>query len=152
MFMVAFYWYCIGAVLHVNTDAVRFNVNFLIAHTVYVAHSSVSMLIIMSAVSYLSMTGIDDLPQVFKALHDLVHWQFLGLELGILYNTLAQIRHNNKGIIQDCKRDMLVFWLRQDHNVMMVAPSWLFLKEALRNVGENELADAIQTDGESSRL
>ena len=98
------------------------------------------------------MIGIDDLLQVFKALRDLVHWQFLGLELGIHYRQLTYIMHRNKGIIHNCKRDMLTLWLRRDHNVIMVAPSWLFLKEALRKIGENELADTIQTDGESGCL
>ena len=31
---------------------------------------------------------------------------------------------------------------------MMGVPSWSILKAALRNIGENELADTIPTDGE----
>ena len=95
------------------------------------------------------MTGIDDLAQVLEALHDLVHWQFLGLELGIPYGRLTYFKHNNSGNTQNCKRDMLTFWLMRDHNIMMGIPSWSILKAALRNIGENELADTIPTDGES---
>ena len=98
------------------------------------------------------MTGIDDLAQVLETLRDLVHWQFLGLELGIPYGRLTYFKHNNSGNIKNCKRDMLTFWLMRDHNIMMGVPSWSILKAALRNIGENELADSIPTDGESGCL
>ena len=98
------------------------------------------------------MAGIDDLAQVLVALRDLVHWQFLGLELGVPYGRLTYFKHNNSENIENCKRDMLTFWLMRDHNIMMGVPSWSILKAALRNIGEDELADTIQADGESSCL
>ena len=96
------------------------------------------------------MTGINDLVQVLQAVHNLVHWQFLGLELGIPYFQLAALKHNYMRDIQHCKMKILAMWLEQDHTVIykMGVPSWSFLKQALRNIGENELADAIPTDGE----
>ena len=94
------------------------------------------------------MTGIDDLFQVLRAVHDVVHWKFLGLELGIPYNELAIVDKMNSRPVLDCKLDMIRFWLERRDKVIMGVPSWSFLKEALRNIGENELADTIPTDGE----
>ena len=95
------------------------------------------------------MTGINDFREVMTALQHVVHWQFLGLELGIPYSGLVGILHSRRDI-RHCKMDMLALWLEQDpnHIYRMGVPSWSFLKEALRNIGENELADTIPTDGE----
>ena len=92
------------------------------------------------------MTGIDDLPQVLEALRDLVHWKFLGLELGIPYSYMITLGRKYMRDIHCCKVEILAMWLEQDHTVIykMGVPSWSFLKEALRNIGENELADTIR--------
>ena len=73
-------------------------------------------------------------------------WQSLGLELGLLYPTLKRIKKEQHGDISDCMMEMLAAWLQQQDNVSQVgAPSWSVLQTALRNIGENELADTITT-------
>ena len=99
------------------------------------------------------MSGKKNLLEAFKAVRDVVHWQFLGLELGISYNGLANIMASYRGMkdsTQVCLLRCLEMWLEQDRSAIciMCVPSWSILKEALKNIGENELADNIQTDGE----
>ena len=91
-------------------------------------------------------TGIDDLADVKRLLKDLVNWQSLGLELGLLYPTLKRIKKEQREDINDCMMEMLAAWLQQQDNVSQVgAPSWSVLQAALKNNGENDLADTITT-------
>ena len=62
-------------------------------------------------------TGIDDLASVRRVLKNLVDWQSLGLELGILYPTLKKIKKEQQGEISDCMMEMLAAWLQQQDNV-----------------------------------
>ena len=89
-------------------------------------------------------TGIDDLADVTRSLKYFNDWQLLGLELGLLYPTLSRIEEDQHGAISRCRMEMLVAWLQQRDNVAIIGvPSWLTLKTALMNIGENELADEI---------
>ena len=86
-------------------------------------------------------TGIADLVDVKKLLKDLVDWQSLGLELGLLYPTLKKIKKEQHGDISDCLMEMLAAWLQQQDKVSRKGvPSWSVLRTALRSIGENELA------------
>ena len=86
-------------------------------------------------------TGIDDLASVKRALKNLVDWQSLGLELGLLYTTLEIIEREQRGNITACKTKMLAAWLQQQDNVTENGvPSWMVLRRALKEIGENELA------------
>ena len=68
------------------------------------------------------LTGIDDLASIKKLLKNVVDWQSLGLELGLLYPTLKKIKKEQQGEISDCMMEMLAAWLqRQDNSVRMVA-------------------------------
>ena len=88
-------------------------------------------------------TGIDDLACVNKFLKNVVDWQPLGLELGLLYPTLKRIKKEQQGDINDCKMEMLEAWLQQQDNVCKTGvPSWSVLRKALRSIGENELASS----------
>ena len=50
---------------------------------------------------------------------------------------------------EDCKTRMLAAWLKQVDNVRNTKhPSWSTLKTALKEIGEDKLADTIPTDGE----
>ena len=90
------------------------------------------------------MTDISDLFRVIKYLGKISHeWQHLGLYLGLRYTTLKQIEREQRGRASDCLREMLADWLMQSDS-----PSWSTLKTALKQMGENELADTIPTDGE----
>ena len=89
----------------------------------------------------LLFTGIDDLVDVKKFLKDVVDWQSLGLELGLLYSTLEQIEEEQRGAIIKCKTKMLAAWLKQQDNVSRKGvPSWSVLRTALEEIGEHQLA------------
>ena len=91
-------------------------------------------------------TGIDDLVDVKKFLKDVVDWQSLGLELGLLYPTLEQIEEEQRGAIVKCKTKMLAAWLQQQDNVSRKGvPSWSVLRTALEEIGEHQLASEIST-------
>ena len=91
-------------------------------------------------------TGIDDLVDVKKVLKNVVDWQSLGLELGLLYPTLEQIDEEQRGSIAKCKTKMLASWLRQqDHVSRKGIPSWAVLRTALEEMGEHQLASEIST-------
>ena len=86
-------------------------------------------------------TGIADLAQVKRFLKNMSDWFTLGLELGLLFPTLKKIDEEKHGDIERRKTEMLAAWLQQQDNVSQVgAPSWSVLRQALRNIGENELA------------
>ena len=90
-------------------------------------------------------TGIADLVDVKKLLKDLVDWQSLGLELGLLYPTLKKIKKEQHGDISDCLMEMLAAWLQQQDKVSRKGvPSWSVLRTALRSIGENELASCSE--------
>ena len=81
-----------------------------------------------------------------KSLKNLVDWQSLGLELGLLYPTLKRIKKEQHGDINDCTMEMLETWLQQQDNVTHKGvPSWSVLQTALRGIGENELASEISS-------
>ena len=89
-------------------------------------------------------TGIDDLASVRRVLKNLVDWQSLGLELGILYPTLKKIKKEQQGEISDCMMEMLAAWLQQQDNVSQNGvPSWSVLRTALEEIGERQLASEL---------
>ena len=61
-------------------------------------------------------------------------WFNLGLTLGLNPPTLEKIKlRNREGEVDDCKRDMLLGWLRKVDNVAQKGhPSWRTLVVALR--------------------
>ena len=91
-------------------------------------------------------TGIADLVDVKKFLKNVVDWQSLGLELGLLYPTLKRIKKEQHGDISDCMMEMIAAWLQQRDNVSKNGiPSWAVLKTALEEIGEHQLASEIST-------
>ena len=92
------------------------------------------------------MTDISDLAHLMGFLMIISHqWQLLGLYLGLRYSLLKQIERKQRGRTYDCLREMLADWLQQSDS-----PSWSTLQTALKQMGENELADTIPADGELS--
>ena len=90
--------------------------------------------------------GIEHLVDVKNFLKNVVDWQSLGLELGLLCTTLEQIEDEKRGNITKCKIKMLAAWLKQQDIVSKKGiPSWSVLKKALQNIGENQLASEIIT-------
>ena len=74
-------------------------------------------------------------------LKNVINWMDLGLALGVLYPTLQKINSEKHGKVDDCRREMLAAWLRQQDDVD--TPSWSVLRTALRNIGENKIANTI---------
>ena len=79
-----------------------------------------------------------------RFLRNVIEWQSLGLELGLLYPTLKRIEVEQRGFIDQCKTEMLAAWLQQQDNVAKKGvPSWEVLRVGLMNIDENELASEI---------
>ena len=88
--------------------------------------------------------AIEDLGDVYEAVHDVVDWKRLGLKLGLHYPTLTKIRNDQRDQTDNCKMEMLSAWLNQQDSVPQKGvPSWSVLQAALRKIGENELASEI---------
>ena len=89
-------------------------------------------------------TGIADLAQVKRFLKNVNNWQDLGLQLGLIQPTLKRIDKEQRGLINECKREMLEAWLQQQDNVAVISvPCCDVLKEALKKIGEKQLASEI---------
>ena len=94
-----------------------------------------------------TFSALNDLCDVLDAIHDLVLWEKLGLQLGLLYPSLEKIDLERRGRIDSCKIAMLSAWLQQQDNVSQKGvPSWSVLRAALQRMGENELANRISTN------
>ena len=94
--------------------------------------------------------GIAHLDEVKTSLKDLVEWRELGLKLGILDPTLGKIERNRRGMVEECKREMLAGWLQRVDTVS--EPTWTALVEALESIGERRLADEIKKQKVSLRV
>ena len=58
-------------------------------------------------------TGVDvDLPYLMRALQPAYNWFNLGVYLGVPHATLMKIKIEQREVVEDCKREMLVAWLR----------------------------------------
>ena len=79
-------------------------------------------------------------------MEQVVNWKYLGLALGLLHPTLQKIEREQHDRVDDCKTEILAAWLQQQDNVSQHGiPSWTVLQTALREIGENELANEITT-------
>ena len=79
------------------------------------------------------LTEEDSLVDVVLELIAVTRWFDLGLMLGLKPATLEKIKINNREKVDDCKRDMLLDWLRKVDNVPQKGqPSWRTLVVALR--------------------
>ena len=88
-------------------------------------------------------SAIDDLVVVKRFLKNVNDWLSLSLVLGLLYTTLKKIEEQ-RGIVDQCKTEMLAAWLQQQDNVTKEGvPSWDVLRVGLRNIDETELASQI---------
>ena len=78
------------------------------------------------------------------ALKNFNKWLSVGLQLGLRYETLKRIEKEQHGLIDECKTEMLVAWLKRKDNVAVTGvPSWAILKAALEKIDENQLASEI---------
>ena len=66
----------------------------------------------------LILTGEDDLRDVRSAVADLAgKWKDLGISLGIHLSELNAILSSNSHSPNDCLRETLALWLKQNYNV-----------------------------------
>ena len=106
---------------------------------VHIRRHRYSCLLILS-----SPAAIDDLRDVLHVTGSLVRWMDLGVELGLSYSTLVALEVERCKRVNDCRRDMFAAWLQMRDKVSTVGePSWRVLKAALKNIGEEDIADKI---------
>ncbi|XP_019859679.1 PREDICTED: uncharacterized protein LOC109587898 [Amphimedon queenslandica] len=73
-----------------------------------------------------------------------VDYYDLGLQLGLLPRTLDVIEKNNRGDVSGGLRECLKAWLKQNDDVKSKGgPTYNSLIQALRQMGENAVADGI---------
>ena len=93
-------------------------------------------------------TDEDDLGDVLEEVTDVTKWFDTGLALGLKYPTLEKIKIKNREDVDDCRRDMLVRWLRRVDKVDQKGlPSWRSLVRAL----SSKLAYNPEIAGEIAR-
>ena len=74
------------------------------------------------------------------SLQDVVsEWMILGTHLGIQDSVLRSIQYNNRDIIQTCRRDMVIEWLKSG------SATKVELVSALRKIHFNRTADDIES-------
>ena len=77
-----------------------------------------------------------------KEHYDATTWQQLGLALGIYQPTLNKIGNDARGKTEDCLRECLSAWLRQEDNVKESGiPKWYTLAKGLDSIGQCSIAD-----------
>ena len=80
---------------------------------------------------------IEALKQSYFPNHE---WFSLGLQLGLLQPTLADIKANHKGDVESCLQECLTQWLRKAQKVTENGgPTWDSLADALHKIGEKLL-------------
>ena len=83
---------------------------------------------------------------MLDAVDGLNEWNMLGLNLGLHYSTLMKIKNDHQNMTDMCTMAMLAAWLKQRDDVYQIgSPSWTILQNALRKIGENTLADRIES-------
>ena len=99
-----------------------------------------------NVVSIYTCADISNIYKVKLALRNVSNnWQNLGLALGLSYHTLKSIRTTERDIADQCMREMIAAWLAKKDNVPRIGtPSWPVLQAALREIGENQVADHIR--------
>ncbi|XP_019853453.1 PREDICTED: uncharacterized protein LOC109582865, partial [Amphimedon queenslandica] len=87
---------------------------------------------------------VDVLDLLIKHGYSDVNYYDLGLYLGLYAPTLTDIKHYNKGYARSCLRHCLKAWLERRDNVM--SSTYDTLIQALRKMGENDVADGIERE------
>ena len=73
-----------------------------------------------------------------------IKWDDLGLNLGLLKNTLEVIEGMNRGDVSKCLKECLSQWLRRADNVGSKGrATWDSLSIALRSMNEVAVADEL---------
>lgn len=87
--------------------------------------------------------NISNLDEVQTSVQDIVtDWKDLGLKLGLIHPTIEKINQENRGVINDCKREILAAWLKGEDNTKR--RRWSTLVDALQELNEYDLAERIK--------
>ena len=94
--------------------------------------------------------GIEDLGEVLRILREhffkSTDYFDLGLDLGLLYDTIDTIKSHYREDPKSCLRECLVKWLEKADKVKEKGgPTWYTLIEALRSINK-AVADAIDKE------
>ena len=87
-----------------------------------------------------------DIVAVLTAIISIVNWYYLGLELGLEKYQLDIIDKDNRGIVEDCKMEMISKWLDTDK------VSWQCLVKALSSPLLKETSLAIDIAKQHPKL
>lgn len=88
---------------------------------------------------YLSADPTFTFKNIIRALKPVVVWKTLGVELDISPTKMKEIDVNNRGQVEECKHDMIQFWMESDKSC-----SWERLIEALTMCDQLVLAETIK--------
>ena len=79
-----------------------------------------------------------------RLLSPLVHWDRLGLQLGISYPEVMKIEKEKRGLVNDCLEAMLWRWMQEEDDVKEIGGATKqALITALREMDEIAIAEAI---------
>ena len=93
--------------------------------------------------SLISDLNISNLDEVQTSVKDIVtDWKDLGLKLGLIHLTIEKINQENRGVINNCKREILAAWLKGEDNAKQ--RRWSTLVDALQELNEYDLAERIK--------
>ena len=98
--------------------------------------------------SYTFNIGINNLIEVLRDLRENnfsnSQWDDLGLELGIIYTKLEEIKTNNPQDAGGCLKGCLALWLQCNYNTSKYGkPTMESLAAALRRMGLTDVASGI---------
>ena len=85
-------------------------------------------------------TGVVDLSYLMTALQSVYDWFNLGVHLGVPYATLKKIEREQEKRVEDCKREMLVAWLKSSKVLTKI-----HLIKALRNITHTQTVSDTST-------
>ena len=88
--------------------------------------------------------GSKQLPQLMNLLSPLIHWERLGLQLGISFPEVKKIEKEKRGAVSNCLVAILHRWMQEEDDVKKVGGA---TKEslilALQGMDEIALAEVI---------
>ena len=93
--------------------------------------------------TFVDITRLVDVQNMLKTSHFLeTKWLSLGLQLGLLMNTLKKVDAQHERDVNRCLLECLSLWLQRVDKVdEKGGPTWDALANALSNIGENVCAD-----------
>ena len=102
--------------------------------------SKILLHIIIIIIDDPDVLDITDLEEVQESVKEIVDWMGLGLKLGLFYPTLEEIDVDHDRV-KNCKREMLVAWLKGEDNSK--DRTWSTLVDTVHKMNNHSLAEEI---------